>query len=1274
MVAISGTAGNDSLVGGSGADVLSGLGGSDSLMGRAGNDRLDGGTGNDVLNGESGDDLMIGGAGDDTYHVDSIGDSINEASAAGADRVFASISYSLDGQSLEQLVLTGSAAINGTGNKSANRITGNAAANVLNGGLGTDSMAGLGGNDIYVVDNVGDVVVEASGGGIDTVQSSVSFALAANVERLTLAGTAAINGTGNSLANTLTGNSAGNVLDGGAGADVMKGGAGNDSYHVDNGGDRVLESSGGGTDTVFSSISFTLGSYVERLTLTGTAAVNAVGNNLANSLAGNSAGNVLNGGTGADAMSGGGGDDTYVVDNVGDRVVEAAAGGTDTVQSSVGFSLGANVEKLVLTGSAAINGLGNGLANSLTGNAAANRLDGGAGADLLTGLAGDDLYFVDDAGDRAIEAVGGGTDTVNSSVSFSLAGQQLENLQLIGTAAVNATGNSLANALTGNAAANALDGAGADDLLDGGAGADVLTGGAGADRFAFTTALSAANIDRISDFAVAEDRIVLGGAAGQPFAALATGALGTGAFRTGTAAADTDDRLIYNKANGALLYDSDGAGGAAAVQFATLGANLALGAANFTVTGAANRLPTISSPTTARTPEGAATSTIVYQALAQDPDGDRLAFTLGGADASRFTIDQSGAVRFVSPPDFETKASYSFAVGAADSTGTVVSRTVTLSVTDVAEGLRVVPETTSFNDGIDSAQRIDRDLLKVFGDPDLPDPTLPSLRIEGSLSATTDKDFFVVLLDEGELLMLDVDGTPTLDSFVRVLGPGGQEVAFNDDLGSFDAGSTAHPGVSHNQDSFLRFRAPTPGEYRFSIEAFSDENGPTTSGPYQINVSIGPPASQDEIDQENVESLLSGEKWSILDLTYGFPSSESDYGPGEGTAEIDAGMEGLNAQQQSAVRTILASIAKLTNLTFSESSGNPGGAQMRYALSNEPETAHAYYPGGGEGGDSWYNRIEYTDPVIGNYEWSTFLHETGHALGLKHGHESPALSHDRDSMEYTIMTYRSYAGAPVGEDSGFTNETWGFAQTLMMYDIAALQRLYGADFTTNSGNTVYSWSPTTGAFMIDGVTQWAPGTNRIFMTVWDGGGTDTYDFSNYPTHVRIDLRPGEWTITSEVQRANLGDFHKAYGNVANALLHNNNPASLIENAIGGAEGDEVTANQAANRLTGGGGIDWFLFNALADSPAGRADTITDFVSGSGEQIILERIDANPATPLNDSFSFIGAGAFSAKAGELRFEARADGLHILGDVDGNAVADLEIILTNQTTILFHDFVL
>ena len=392
-----------------------------------------------------------------------------------------SISYVL-GSNVENLQLTGSAAINATGNTLANTLTGNAGDNVLNGGAGNDTMIGGAGNDTYVVDNASDVVTESVGQGTDTVQSSVTHVLGANVENLSLTGVAAINATGNTLNNVLTGNSGNNILSGGTGNDTMIGGLGNDTYVVDAVGDVVTELAGQGTDTVQSSITYALGADVENLLLTGTAAIDATGNALANTLTGNTGNNVLDGGLGNDTMIGGAGNDTYVVDAATDVVTELASQGTDTVLSSVSYVLGANVENLSLTGVAAINATGNTLNNVLTGNSGNNILSGGTGNDTMIGGLGNDTYVVDAVGDVVTELAAQGTDTVQSSISYVL-GADVENLLLTGTAAINATGNTLDNMLTGNTGNNVLSGGAGNDTLIGGTGNDTMIGGSGNDIY-----------------------------------------------------------------------------------------------------------------------------------------------------------------------------------------------------------------------------------------------------------------------------------------------------------------------------------------------------------------------------------------------------------------------------------------------------------------------------------------------------------------------------------------------------------------------------------------------------------------------------------------------------------------------------------------------------------------------------------------------------------------------------------------------------------------------
>lgn len=325
-----------------------------------------------------------------------------------------------------------------------------------------------------------------------------------------------------------------------------------------------------------------------------------------------------------------------------------------------------------------------------------------------------------------------------------------------------------------------------------------------------------------------------------------------------------------------------------------------------------------------------------------------------------------------------------------------------------------------------------------------------------------------------------------------------------------------------------------------------------------------------------INGVLSGVKWAGNTLSYSFPTSASYYGSGYGDGEPAYNFAVLNSAQQTATRDALSNIASSVGLTFTEMTETRyQHADLRYAQSDAPYTAWAYYPNPApEGGDSWYNRSSgyYSNPIKGNYAYLTFLHETGHALGLAHAHEAYVMPAGRDSMEYTIMSYRAYVGAPL---TGYTNANDSFAQTLMMYDIAALQHMYGANYATNSGDTVYRWSPTTGQMSINGINQTDGPGNKIFMTLWDGGGVDTYDLSNYTTGVTIALRPGEWTTTSSAQLANLhyNGSKIAVGNIANALLYGGSWLSLIENARGGSGNDIISGNQTANTLWGNGGND-----------------------------------------------------------------------------------------------------
>jgi Ca2+-binding RTX toxin-like protein len=539
-------------------DIIDAKDGDDIVTGAIANLRQ-----NDIINGGAGKDTFIlsGGSVSDALTID-FGNPNNQIQ--GISGLVVSNFESFDARSFAGTISSIGGAGNDTiyGGRGADILRGGDGNDTLRGGAGKDLLIGGNGNDTYFAD-AEDIIQEEIDGGTDTVLSSISYTLGANLENLTLRDAAAINGTGNALNNRIIGNIADNVLSGGDGDDILEGGAGND---------------------------------------------------------------ILDGGAGKDRLIGGDGDDIYYTDG-SDRIDETINGGTDTVYASSSYTLANNLENLILIGDAAINGIGNALNNTIIGNNARNTLrggdgddiligdagndtlDGGAGKDFLNGGDGDDSYYID-ANDTIEESITGGTDTVFVAIDYAL-GANLENLTLRGDEAIDGTGNALNNTIKGNNANNILSGGdgsdrlygglgndtllgeNGDDILVGEAGNDTLTGGAGKDQFRFYAnaafSTDALGVDTITDFTTKADRIVLykntftalNSVVGKGFSVANEFAL----VKDDAAAATSSALIVYNSSSGKLFYNENGIadGFGTGAHFVTLTNTLSLTATDFLI-------------------------------------------------------------------------------------------------------------------------------------------------------------------------------------------------------------------------------------------------------------------------------------------------------------------------------------------------------------------------------------------------------------------------------------------------------------------------------------------------------------------------------------------------------------------------------------------------------------------------------------------------------------------------------------------------------------------
>jgi Ca2+-binding RTX toxin-like protein len=437
----------------------------------------------------------------------------------------------------------------------------------------------------------------------------------------------------------------------------------------------------------------------------------------------------------------------------------------------------------------------------------------------------------------------------------------------------------------------------------------------------------------------------------------------------------------------------------------------------------------------------------------------------------------------------------------------------------------------------------------------------------------------------------------------------------------------------------------------------------------------------------NVDALIVGSRWISTNISFSFTDSIDDYEIGYLDRSLhQASFQAFNAIQKSVARNWLQnSYQNISTLSFSELVGaSDRDATIRIAMSSVPPTAFAYPPSNFvEAGDAWFNRVDYNSPIIGGYAYHTVGHELGHTLGLKHGQESTGIvggagtgivmNPDRDSMEFSIMTYHSYIGHNLVTIPRYTNEIWGFAQTLMMYDIRATQQIYGAKFDYEAGNSTYIFSKNTGEMFVNGVAQGTPGDNRIFRTIWDGNGIDTYDFSHYTTNLSVDLTPGGWSnldTNGTSQKAKLNDVSNIYarGHVFNALQYNNDVRSLIENANGGSGNDAMQGNSANNILNGGlgndtlnGGIGNDTLNGGDGNDQISGDAGSDsLIGGKGNDTYLIQNSIAGGTIINDSGDI---DTLQLSAAISLTNLKKSGSSLLVDING----DGQFITANDLTI-------
>ena len=1170
----------NTLVGNADANQLSGLGGDDLLLG---------GDGNDVLNGGLGADEMDGGAGNDTFYVDNAGDRVIELADGGSDTVFASASFSLVGGFAEILTLTGTGAINATGNALANLISANAGNNILNGGAGVDTLSYASATAGVTV-SLGLTTAQATGGsGSDTVLGFENL-------------------TGSAFNDVLTGNALNNLLLGGAGNDIIDGAAGIDTVSYAGSTSAVIISlalstpqatGGGGLDT-----------------LTGIEVL--IGTSYNDSLTGDGANNTLDGGAGNDLIEGGAGNDILEGGTGIDTASYAGAGAGVTVNLATvpaQNTLGAGSDTLKNFE----NVIGSAFADILTGTAVANTLDGGAGDDLLNGGAGNDILKggagIDTASYLgALTAVtvslllttsqvtgGGGSDTLSD----------IENL----------TGSNFNDTLTGDGGANVLDGGVGSDILIGGLGNDILKGGAGFDTASYVTATTGVSVNLT--LAVAQN----------------TGGAGTDTLSlienlTGSA---YDDILVGDAASniliagaGADLIDAgagndtiDGGTGIDTLTYASAGGGVTLSLLSLL----------------AQNTVGAGVDTVrnveilIGSAFNDVLTGDAAANTLDGANGDDILNGGAGNDVLKGGAGTDT-ASYATATGA-----TAVSLLITAAQntggggTDTLSGIEnltgsAYADTLTGDAGANILDGGAGDDLLVGG---LGADVLKGGTGIDTVSYAAATSGVTVALGLTTVQSTGGGGSDTVQTVENLIGTAYNDVLSGDvgvnvldggdgdDLISGGAGNDRLLGGTGKDTA--TYATATAGVTVSLLSALSQNT---------IGAGSDTLSGFENLTGSNFADLLTGDAGANV-LDGGAADDVLIGGDGDDFLKGGAGLD--TASYVSAGAAVAVSLA----LATAQNTGGSGSDTLNLV---ENITGSKYNDTlTGDGGANVLDGGLGNDLLSGGAGADTLIGGAGVDTA------SYASAATAVTVDLAVVTTQNTGGGGIDKLSTIENLIGSAFNDLLKGDAAANSLQGGA-----------------GADILDG------GAGNDALNGGDGSDTASYASATAGVTVKLAIATVQNTVGAG------SDTLTSIENLTGSAFADILVGSATANLLSGAAGDDtLTGGIGADELTGGLGIDRFVYTAVADSNvAGGRDLIRDMAAG--DILDLSVIDADAGVAGNQAF--VRVASLGGRAGDftLTYDSLTKQTLFAADTNGDGLADMEILFSNNVTTLTAAWIL